>query len=302
MDLPAETVFLPFEDGPWRMQMGLLASDEAHLICIDERYHDQMAARRALLAGRRDEVFGAVPGSTKACREVLHMLAGLLPRHFPAWFARAGDVLHNRLTGEAWDLSAPHLDPLEVAGRLVQEDLCVIAGGPDGPVLAAAVLCFPTRWRLAEKLGRPLSVVHGPVPNYAERLARPVDRLMGQLAPGRVVERMNWSLVDDPALFQPGGKWRTDKAERITAANAGAMLYLRTERQTLWPLSSRGSVLFGIRVRVHPLAEACRRPADAARLAAAVRAMPEDMLHYKSVLPFRAALLAWLDARSIAAA
>ena len=33
-------------------------------------------------------------------------------------------------------------------------------------------------------------------------------------------------------------------------------------------------------------------------LADAVRALPEEILHYKSVPPFRAALLAWLDERA----
>ena len=83
--------------------------------------------------------------------------------------------------------------------------------------------------------------------------------------------------------------------ERITAANAGTMLYLRTERQTLSPLPGSGAVLFGIRVRVHPIAQVGSRPAAASRLAAAVRWLPDEMLHDKSVLPFRAALLAWLD-------
>ena len=36
--------------------------------------------------------------------------------------------------------------------------------------------------------------------------------------------------------------------------------------------------------------------ATAGRLATAVRALPDNMQHYKSLLPFREALLAWLDA------
>ena len=55
-------------------------------------------------------------------------------------------------------------------------------------------------------------------------------------------------------------------------------------------------MLFAIRVRVHPLAQACAGPAEAARLAGAVRALPEEMQRYKDMLPFRAALLDWLDA------
>ncbi len=297
MQLPPRRIFLPFESGPYRPQMGLVARDPSALIDIDAAYPDQIAQRRALLAEHHDDVFGAVPGSQAAREEVLALLSQLLPTHFPDWFARTGQRLDNHLTGETWDLAAPGIDPLEAAGRLVQEDLCVITQGPEGPVLAAAVLCFPTRWRLAEKLGRPLASVHAPVPFYAERLAGPVDRLMAGLRPGRVVERLNWSLLDDPALFQPGGKHPTGTDNRITAATAGEALFLRTERQTLTPLAD-GAVLFAIGVRVHPLVHACAGPAEAARLAGAVRALPAEMQRYKDILQFRAALLDWLDARA----
>jgi hypothetical protein len=294
-DLPAGTILVPFEDGPYRMQMGLTARDPAELIELDALYPEQMALRRSLLTERHNEVFGALAGSETARMHVLALLAGLLPSRFPQWFTREGALLHNRLTGESVDVVHPHVDPLEAAGRLVQEDLCVITPGPDGPVLAAAILCFPTRWRLADKLGQPLAAMHGPVPFYARRLARPVDRLLARLQPGRMVERMTWSLLDNPALFQPNGGSCT--ANRVTSANAGETLFLRTERQTLTPLPD-GAALFGIRVRVHPLAQVCARPAEAARLAGAVRALPEEILEYKNILPFRAALLDWLDARA----
>ena len=51
--------------------------------------------------------------------------------------------------------------------------------------LIAAVLCFPSRWRLADKMDRLMGAIHGPVPFYADRLARPVDRFMRLLKPGR---------------------------------------------------------------------------------------------------------------------
>ncbi|WP_239002838.1 heme-dependent oxidative N-demethylase family protein [Rhodovastum atsumiense] len=298
MDLPEPTIPLPFETGPYRMQMGLQARAPAEMIEIDALYPGQMAERRELLTRRHAEVFAACPGSEAARAEVLERLAGLLPARFPDWFEQSGSVLRNQLTGEAWDLNRLPHDPLEVAGRLVQEDLCVLQPGPEGPVLAAAVLCFPTGWRLADKIGRPLREVHAPVPLYAERLGQPVDRLLAQLRSGHLVERLNWSVVDDPALFQPGGKAQENSAPWITAANAGAALWLRTERQTLSALPRSGGVLFTIRVRVHPLARICSRPEIAARLGDAVRALPEEMQHYKKLVPFRDALLGYLDARS----
>ena len=57
-------------------------------------------------------------------------------------------------------------------------------------------------------------------------------------------------------------------------------------------------MLFGIRVYVYPLTRIAADRATAARLGEAVRALPEATAHYKSLLPFRAALLDWLYARA----
>jgi hypothetical protein len=159
-------------------------------------------------------------------------------------------------------------------------------------------LCFPSRWRLHEKLGKPLAAVHGPVPHYAERLAAPVDRFMAKVKPGHIASRLNWSVLDSPAMFQPTGKWRERANPAITADNAGEHLYLRVERQTLRRLPRSGAILFGIRVHSYQLARAITTQADAARLAEAVRALPQATVHYKSLRAYGPALLAWLDARS----
>lgn len=197
-----------------------------------------------------------------------------------------------------WDLAEPPFDPLELAGRLVQEDLCIVQGSPDGPRFTAGVLCFPSRWRLHDKIGHPLADVHGPVPLYAERLSRPVDRFMRHVKPGHIAQRLNWSLLDDPALFQTGGHGREGINPRITAANAGETVSLRIERQTLRRLPRSDAVLFGIRVHVYPLARVISTPALAARLAAAVLALPTEINRYKSLGTFRESLLGWLGARS----
>jgi hypothetical protein len=265
---------------------------------IDARYAEEMAERRRLLAERRDDVFSALAVSDAARGETLQEIVVNLTTHVGDWFTRGGDRLHNALTGETWDLTAPPCDPLELAGRLVQEDLCIIQQTDEGPVFTAAVLCFPSRWRLHEKLGKPLVQVHGRVPHYAERLATPVDRFMAKVKPGHIASRLNWSVLDDPAMFQPTGKWRETENTAVTPQNAGESLYLRVERQTLRRLPQSGAILFGIRVHSYLLAHAITTPAAASRLAEAVRALPEETVHYKSLRAFGPALLSWLDARS----
>ena len=276
--------------------MDLVSVVEADWFEFDQQYLPEMAERRRLLDTAYADVFATTPASDAARGEALDLIVAALTTHHPEWFSRDGAMLRNHLTGESWRMGS--MDPLELAGRLVQEDLCLIQNSEDGPLFTAAVLCFPSRWRLMDKIGKPLSAVHGPVPFYADRLARPVDRFMRHLKPGYIASRLNWSLLDDPALFQPGGKWRVDGGSRVTAVNAGNHVFLRVERQTLRRLPVSEAVLFGIRVHVYPLDQVITRPDRAGALAEAVRALPAEVQHYKSLLPFREALLGWLQDRS----
>ena len=296
--LPPETVYLPFETGPYRMTLGLTTVPETAWFEIDRLYPAEMAERRQLLAERHADVFAAEPVSLAARAETLRMVSASLCRHHPGWFSLDSRQLRNGLTGETWDFAHPPCDPLELAGRLVQEDLCLVQMAEAGPVFTAGVLCFPSRWRLREKIGRQLAEVHGPVPLYANRLARPVDRFMEHVKAGPIASRLNWSVVDDPALFQPAGKWRVDGNPAVTAANAGQMLWLRVERQTLRRLPETGAVLFGIRVHGYRLDAVIDTADRAENLAAAVRALPEETGRYKSLPAFQAALLGWLDGRA----
>ncbi len=278
------------------MAMGLVTVPEPQWFELDRLYPAEIAERQRLLAERHADVFGAEPQSAPARDETLNMVVEHLTRIHPDWFASDGGTIHNRLTGEHWNIAAH--DKLELAGRLVQEDLCLIEASPDGPRLTAAILCFPSRWRLHEKLGRQLSEVHAKVPFYGDRLARPVDRFMIHVQSGHIAARLNWSVLDDPTLFQPAGKWRSEQDRTITDQNAGERLFARVERQTLRRLPISGAVLFGIRVHVYRLATVVTTSAIASVLAQAIRALPPETAHYKSLPMFQDALLGWLDRRA----
>ena len=276
--------------------MGIKALDPAAWIEIDQSFVDQLAERRRLLAERPAEVLAALPESRAGQQELLELLLGHLPERFPEHYRRRGGLIENRATGERFDVEAFAGAPLELAGRLVQEDLCLMQRGEAGYRLVAAVLCFPAHWRLADKLGRPLEVIHAPVPGFGERLAAPVDRFFCSIQVERPVWRLNWSLVDTPALFLPPE--HRGQAREVAAERAGEELWLRVERQTLRRLPGSRDVCFGIHTYVEPLAEAIESPEAAQALAARIREMPEPMARYKSILPIREALLAWLDARA----
>jgi hypothetical protein len=293
MDEPAAP-YLPFDGGRFRLMMGLMPLAPAAWIERDGNFAADLAAKRRLLEARRDEVFAAEPAAAAPAAELLRLLVDHLLRHHAAIFARSGDRLVNAATGEHWDLARTALHPLDLAGRLVQEDLCLLERSGESYRLVAASLCSPARWRLADKIGRPLGAIHAPVPGYEEKLLRPVDRFFAALAPERGVWRLNWGIVDDPAPFQPVAA----AVPEVTAETAGDRLWLRVERQTLRRLPETGAVVFTIRTYITGLGVAIRSPGAAADLAAAIRDMPEATRRYKHIAPIAPALLAWLDARA----
>jgi dimethylamine monooxygenase subunit A len=288
--------YRPFLDGPWRLAMGIKALDLEEWVEIDEHFAVQLAERKRLLDDQRSAVLGELPESRPGQRELLKLLLDHLPRRFPEQFQRVDGRIENRVTGERFVLAAWEDAPLELMGRLVQEDLCLMQRGDAGYRLVAAVLCFPAHWRLADKLGRPLQVIHEPVPGFGERLADPVDRFFASIQVARPVWRVNWSLVDAPTLFRPPE--HRGNPRPISAEQASSELWLRVERQTLRRLPRSGDVVFGIHTCVDPLEDAIDSPQAAQALAARIREMPDPMARYKSILPIRAPLLAWLDGRA----
>jgi hypothetical protein len=294
---PSAPDYAPYKAGPFRLTLGLAPLDVRDWIEPDARMVRELAEKERLLHERHDEVFAALPEASAGSVELLEMLADYLPSRFPTLYRRVGDRLDHRLTGRSWHVTRHGMHPLDVAGRLVQEDLCLMhqAPGADTYRLVGASLCFPTRWRLAEKLGRSVGAIHAPVPDYDRHLDATMNRLFARLKTERPVWRLNWGLVDDPTLFQPTGHGQGGYNPAITATNAGDMLWVRMERQTLRRLPRTGDVLFTIRVHVHPLHTLATQPERAARLAAALRALPPAMQTYKSLTPFLDAVLAWLD-------
>ncbi len=287
--------YFPFDDQPYRLAMGLLPLKADDWIEVDDDLADDLREKRRLLAAEHATVFRAVAGSEAGQQEVLELLAEFLPRRFPEIYRLDGGRLWIGPLEDASPLTSDDVAPLELAGRLVQEDLCLMEPAGASYDLTAASVCFPTRWDLPSKIGRPLGPIHAPVPGFAEKLARPVDRFFGLIKPDKPVWRANWSLIDSPELFQPRGHFRTEPDRSITVDTAGARIWLRVERQTLRRLPRTGGVLFTIRIYNTVLAEAAATPARAGRMLAAVRTMPAAMQGYKSVAVFQPALEQYLE-------
>jgi hypothetical protein len=292
----------PFPHGPFevphRVKMGLakLAPDESW-IEVDDSYASDLREKRRLFAGERAQVLATQAGSEAAQREIRDAVAQHLAERHPSLVRVHGSRLELVALGESIDLDGAGRPAIETAACLVQEDLCVMERSDSRWCLTAAAVCFPTRWDLPSKLGLPLAEIHDPVPGYPD-IAASADRFFDALEPSAVFRRANWSLLDDPALFQPRARRGGAPNDELDAHNAGERVWLRVERQTLQRMARTGAILFTIRIHRAPLGVLARDPASAAALAASVRTMNDDLVVYKALPLVRDAALAFLDSIS----
>lgn len=233
---------------------GIKPLDMANWLVVDDVFAGQMALRDRLLTENRAAVFAAEGRALDAAQEVLELVLSHLG---PEYSRDGGRII--RPDGVSVPLDGEH--PLLIAGRLVQEDLCLLEqhDGVSEYVLTAAVLCFPASWRLSEKLGRSLTAIHAPVQSYGADLAARVQRMFDRMHPDRPLWRANALLYQDPALFQP----RREGDTRAIPRNAPP--FLRSERQSLLRLPKTRAVLFSIHtwvVQWHNLSEEQRRGLD----------------------------------------
>ncbi|MGH9138582.1 MAG: heme-dependent oxidative N-demethylase subunit alpha family protein, partial [Acidimicrobiales bacterium] len=232
-------------DGPWPA-MGVHADDRTWPAPAPA---ELLTLRARLVDERRDDVLGIMPRAEPAAAETAALVG-------------------------ASDLA-------DAAGHCA-DDLCLLAPEPGHPLLAGLV-CFPSHWRLADKLGRPLADVHGRVPHFADSLANRVDTFLHRLRVGQLMWRRNLLFHRDGELHAPVSSAADVPPERW---------WLRSERQTFRRLPATGWVLFTIRTDQVALADldvATRR-----RLATRLRELPPEWAPYAGVTP---ALAEWLERR-----
>ena len=218
---------------------GIAPLDPATWLVVDEVFEAQMAERARLLKERRDEVLAVTPEGRAAADELLAFVLDWLGRHGEGYSIGEDEVIRP----DAVRVALNRHDPMGTLGHLVQEDLCLLQKRGEEHVLTAAVVCFPASWRLAEKIGRPLSGIHEPVAEYDTGVARRVQRLFDGVRVGRPLWRFNVLTYAAPDLFQPDPRPEPHAAE---AGGEERFPYLRSERQCVLRLPETGACVFSI--------------------------------------------------------
>jgi len=274
--------------------MGLHRLDEEAWLEVDRRRAGELLAKARLLEDARTDVLAAAPGALAACEELAGLIEANLTSTHPGLLFRDRGAIVETTTSLRYDPAAMH--PLELAARIVQEDLCVLERREGHWRLTAACVCFPSRWRLADKLGATLAEIHGPVPGFDRALGSTTATFFDRLRVERPVWRLNWTLLDTPELHLPSA---SSRRSREAIRDPATSLWFRVERQTLRRLPASGAIVFTIRTYVTALGELlAQRPGAAAALRDTLVTVPVDVASYKGWSGLLDELTAWLDLRA----
>jgi hypothetical protein len=218
---------------------GTMALPRAEWLFVDAAYGAQMRERARLLAERPGDVLAIRPEAQDAADELLEEVLGDLPG---LGFECDGEQVR---CPDGRRVTLDRARPLWTLGHLLQADFCLLQKPPGAAehVLTGAVLCFPSSWTLAEKLGHPLMRIHQPVGSYDAPMGARVQRMFDNLRPEQPIWRANLLDYTNPALFQP-------RREAAPKQRHTGSPYLRSERQCLLKLRDSGAVVFSIHTAV----------------------------------------------------
>lgn len=266
-------VYPPPSDGkPFRLNMGLRSLEDQNWLEGGSDLHQQILERRSLAEESRDVVYQELPGYRAAIDELVSRIAENLARfHSDLYNVNEGSVTYipEKIIVE---LSSP--DILLKLATVIGEDLVLLSREENEWKIVAGAVLFPSRWKLAEKLGKGMDAVHTPVPGFAEALAPYMTATFDKITAERPVWRKNWSLHSTADLHQPTS---------IHAPAAPENYWWRTERQTLTRATCGDFLYFTIRNRAEPLSWIKNDPDSSALFADTLASFAPKTIEYKGL-------------------
>jgi hypothetical protein len=237
------------------MTMSLESTTLDDLIAMDNTFASRCQIRKDLLRKERYEVLACNTTAVPAVLELYDWLVKqYLPVRFPSVYTNTGTGLQNNITGDIMPLHTSDAeDALRLMGENIDDEFLVLLPsqkeGDEGKYrLEAFVNCFPSGFNTRAKLGHLLAHIHRPVPGYAQKLEKSMDRFFANMPVGKVIKRANWSISTNGDLFCLAGNHMAEddfdseqeKEEEIDLSKT----VLRCERQTLHRLPKTRALVF----------------------------------------------------------
>ncbi|KAF2231652.1 hypothetical protein EV356DRAFT_286614 [Viridothelium virens] len=306
----------PLQLRPFRpkfhLTMALENTTFSEFLLMDKTYQSRIRLRRHLVETREHDTIACNPKANSAVLELYSWLTTTyLPLRFPTAFtlsthpsnASTQPHLHNTLTSDSLPLHpASPLHALRLLGSHIDTDILLLLPSSTTTKyhLEAFATCFPSGFNTRAKLGLGLADIHTPVPGYAQKLERSMDRFFAGLPRGKMVKRANWSVTTNRELFclegnhgkvegvggaggvggegLPGGREGEREGEGKGEEGGEEEQFeiedcvLRCERQTLHRLPETGALVFAFKTYQYELGDV-KREGNGEALAQAIEGL-----------------------------
>ncbi|TKD69989.1 heme-dependent oxidative N-demethylase family protein [Pseudalkalibacillus hwajinpoensis] len=307
MSVKVEQFPFPFTEDRYAYSNNSSLLKPARSITITDHYLKEIQLKRELLQANHKRCFRSLPISLEsqweAMRRIFAELAQSESEHFSLEKRGNEYRFQNHLLGEEErftyrDSSSIELQPLDIAGRHVQEDLIIMGDRHDGLFLEAGQLCFPSNWSLTFVLGMEFKSIHTPVPGIDQNdFISKVERFISRIRLNEAWERKNWSMTISNMLDTPletyanWGKLRL----KVTDKNVGEMVHLRVEVQRLLRLPMTNDILFSIHTYLLSLNDLIQNDLWLKRLYTTIQFLSDDIAEYKGIALYKNELIQFLE-------
>lgn len=139
-------------------------------------------------------------------------------------------------------------------GRLVEDDLLLLSTNEHKQyngeyILLTGLFGFAAGFNPRNRFLKPLTLVHGPVPEYKRDLQSQMNKFFARLKPYALANRVNYTFQNHDMLYSQK-KFTDSRARSLEELNGGKDVHYRSERQTLTKFSTPSgsdTVVFGVR-------------------------------------------------------
>ncbi|KIJ60634.1 hypothetical protein HYDPIDRAFT_98330 [Hydnomerulius pinastri MD-312] len=254
----------PYRPFRWEyhQNMSLKKLEPDWWIELESTYRERIAQRKKLYVEHGKLVIDELPGSQEAQRELVEMVIQYICQRYPNQFQYNNwtGVFSNNILGIEVDINTVH--PLVFLLDHVPEDFLITQEDPETGlyVLRAAVSCSAVGWNIGQKMGRPLHQIHGPVPDYKEKMAFSMDRFFSKMPCDKPIQRGSWGLeVGEPLFLQTDeAEWSVRQAQDQDLPLSN--IYMRVDWQTLRRMPKSRAIVFNFKALFTPLTDFQREP------------------------------------------
>jgi len=269
---------------PYHQTMSLTKLEPDWWLELENTYKSRIAQRKQLYSQHAESVLQWLPGSELASKELMEMALQFYCARYPQHFTLHDDkkTFENKILGTKQDVSKKH--PLLVLLDNVPEDFAIMLRNPETGYyhFRAGMICSALGWNTGTKIGMQLHQIHGPIPDYKEKMQFSMDRFFTKMPAFKPIQRGSWGLEVDQPLYMPPGdpheKYRDFQSPDLSLSRC----HLRVDWQTLRRLPLSGAIVFNFKAVFTPVTEFRDEPYVPSMISKVLNEGKEAIMKYKN--------------------